>query len=98
MVGGGESALRRRQNRAAVRVVFGGDQRQPAAGVGTHALGHRREGERSPAEGVVSPGSHAADGRCVLAASAFGRTPVGASAPMGRMLAGRSFVADTAPR
>ena len=28
----------------------------------------------------------------------LGEHPVGASAPMGRMLAGRSFVADTAPR
>jgi len=34
----------------------------------------------------------------VHALQAFGRTQVGASAPMGRMLAGRSFVADTAPR
>jgi len=71
MVGGGETALRRRQNRAAARVVFGRDQRQPAAGVGTHALGHRRAGERSPAEGVVSLGSHAADGRCARAASVW---------------------------
>src|SRR6266540_627719 len=96
LVDRGEPAVCGEQGGAPARVVPWRNQRQSEGGVGAHDCGDRRARRRGEATGIVSSRPHATAGRGGHLAGATERIELGKSAPMGRVLAGRSTLAATA--